>query len=476
MDEWVLSWLAEAAEVLVSQAPQVAARLLTRAVESTPVTSARRGQLASQLADALYRTGDKTTAEHVAIRELEHALDPDALVGLHWTLAQCRMAAGSSAKCLAALDRALAAPGLGIPHRARLLLLVARTHNSSGELATAIQMAKTALATAEEARDPWAMGWALHIMATAAVAQGRLADQLSLFDRGLAVTQAEPALTDLRLLLQINKAAALGNLDRHEEALAIVRQAQQLAGQVGTMIRLFQTHSVVGQLMFETGRWDEALAEIAVVPESLKEQGAACDDLGMAALISFYRGDTAAARGFLAAAGPHVERIGRRLVPTLALAHSLDHEHAGALPAALSTLARWLDGSTEETAFVQALLPDAVRLAMRIGDLGTAQALTIQAADFTTPSQTPSVQGNSFYCQGMLGHDAPLLLAAAEQYRRASRPLFQAKALEGAASAYARVGEAEQARKALTNAAEIYNWLGASAAAARMQAAFEASA
>ncbi|MCW2892935.1 MAG: LuxR family transcriptional regulator fused with ATPase domain [Actinomycetia bacterium] len=475
MDEWMLSWLAEAAEVLVTQAPQVAARLLTQAVARTPATSARRGPLASQLADALYRTGDKTTAEQVAIRELGHAVDPDVLVGLHWTLAQCRMAAGSFAETLAALDGVLAAPGLSMRHRARLLVLVARTHNSSGELGTAVQVARTALAAAEEARDPWAMAWALHTMAGAAVAQGRLADQLSLFDQGLAVTQAEPALIDLRLLLQINKAVALATLDRQEEALTIARQARQLADQAGATIRLAQAHCVLGQLLFETGRWDEGLAEMAVMPESLKEVGAVCTELGIAALISFHRGAAAAARGFLAAADPHAARIGRRFISPLELACSLDHEHAGALPAALSTLTRWLDGSTEEISQVQDILPDAVRLAMRIGDLGTAQALTMQAADFATPSETPFVQGNSLYCQGMLGHDAPLLLAAAEQYRRASRPLLRAKALEGAASAYARVGEAEQAQEALTSAAEIYGWLGASVAAARTQAAYGAA-
>jgi hypothetical protein len=145
------------------------------------------------------------------------------------------------------------------------------------------------------------------------------------------------------------------------------------------------------------------------------------------------------------------------------------------LPAALSTLTCWLDGSTEEISSVHDILPDAVRLAMRIGDRGTAQALTMQATHFAAPSATPSVQGNSLYCQGMLSHDAPLLLAAADQYRRASRPLFQAKALEGAATAFARIGEAEQAQSARVSAAEIYNWLGARATAARMQAADEAA-
>jgi tetratricopeptide (TPR) repeat protein len=474
MDEWMLSWLAGAAESLVAQAPQVAARLLAQAVASMPATSARRGRLAGWLADALYRTGSREAAAEVASRELQHAADPDLLVSLHWTLAQCRMTVGLYTESLATLDQALETSGLTASHRGRLLVLAARTHITGGDFEKAAPIASTALATAEEARDPWAIAWALHNMAIAATARGRLADALPLYDRALAVAETEPALTDLGLLLQINKAAALGNLNRYDEALATAEQARHLADQVGTAIRLAQAHGMLGQALFEMGRWDDALTEIAVVPENLKESFANCCEFGIAALISFYRGDTAAARGFLAAADPHAARIGRRFISPLELARSLDHEQARAFSAALSTLTRWLDGSTEEISQVQEILPDAVRLAMRIGDLDTAQALATQAADFATPSETPFVQANSLYCQGMLAHDASLLLTAAEQYRRASRPLFQAKALEGAAAAYARVGAAEQAQAALTSATEIYNWLGAPAAAARMQAAFEA--
>ena len=111
MDEWMLDWLARTADPLVGQAPGVAAELLTRAVASSPAGSAQHGWLASRLADALYRIGDRAAAEQVANRALEHAAEPDLLVDLHWTLAQCRMLAGESAESLATLDRALASPG-----------------------------------------------------------------------------------------------------------------------------------------------------------------------------------------------------------------------------------------------------------------------------------------------------------------------------------------------------------------------------
>ena len=84
------------------------------------------------------------------------------------------------------------------------------------------------------------------------------------------MTEADPALTDLRLLLQINLAVALGTLDRYEEAFAAARQARQRAAQVGTAIRLAQAHSGLCQLLFWTGRWDDALAEVEVIPERPK--------------------------------------------------------------------------------------------------------------------------------------------------------------------------------------------------------------
>ena len=124
------------------------------------------------------------------------------------------------------------------------------------------------------------MGWALHVLTLVTTVQGHMTDALPLFDRALAVTQADPALTDLRLLLQINKAVTLGALDQYEQAFAAAGQARELAGQVGTAIRRAQAHSALSQMRFETGRWDDALAEVEVLLENLKEYTAACVILG----------------------------------------------------------------------------------------------------------------------------------------------------------------------------------------------------
>jgi DNA-binding CsgD family transcriptional regulator len=474
MDEWIRGWLARTAELLVAQAPRAAAELLRHAVASSQVGSAQHDCLAGRLADALYRVGDVAGAEQVANRALAHAVEPDLLVDLHWTLAQCRMQAGRSAESLATLNQALAAPGISARHRARLLVLAARTHSNLGEVETAGRVATAALAAASEADDNWAIGWALHVLTIVTGVQGQMADALPLFDRALTVTQADPALTDLRLLLLINKAITLGGLDRYEEALAAARQARDLADRAGTVVRLAQAQCALRQLLFDTGRWDDAMAEAEVLHEDLKEPGAACCDHGIAAVICFHRGEITAARGHLAAAVPYAQRIGNRVVSPLALARSLDCEQAGALPEALAALTAGFADNTEELKEIEDLFADAVRLATTIGDLGTAKALAGHAVALAAESEIPHRQANALYCRGLLDHDPPRLLAAAECYGDAGRALLSAKALEAAAGEFIDGDDRDQARAAFTRAVEIYASLGAATDVARLQTRFRA--
>jgi DNA-binding NarL/FixJ family response regulator len=162
------------------------------------------------------------------------------------------------------------------------------------------------------------------------------------------------------------------------------------------------------------------------------------------------------------------------MVGSLALARSLDREHAGALPDALAALTAGFGGNTEEVEEIEDLLADGVRLATQIGDLGTAKALAGHAEALAAGSEIPHRHGNALYCRGLLDHDAIRLLTAAERYRDASRPLLSAKALEAAAGEFVCAGERGQARAPFTRAVEIYTSLGAAADAARLQARFRA--
>ena len=474
MEEWMLDWLARTADQLIRQEPQVAAEVLGRAVASFPAGSAQHVLLASRLADALYRVGDRAAAEQVANRAMEHAVGSDLVVDLLWTLTQCRMLEGKSAESLATLSQALALPGLSARHHARLLTLAARTYLNLGEAEMAGQVATRALKVASEAGDNWAMGWTWHVMALEISIRGRMTDALPLYDRALEVTQADPVLADLRLLIQINKAITLGYLDRYEEALTEAGQARDLADQVGMTFRATQAHGALGQLFFQTGRWDDALAEVSILSEDLKEPAGACYELGIAAVISFHRGDAAAARGHLDAAAPYARRIGHRLIGPMALARSMDLEHDGSPSEALAALAEVFSNVDDSLEEIEDLFVDAVRLATATGDLSTAQDLAGQAVAFAAGSEIPHQQANALYCRGLLDHDASRLLAAAEGYDDAGRPLQKAKALEAAAREFADAGDLSQARAVFTRAVEAYVSLGAVADVARLQAAFGA--
>jgi DNA-binding CsgD family transcriptional regulator len=472
LDEWMLEWLAGAADPLLGQAPKVAADLLSRAVITIPPGSAQFGLFASRLADALFRIGNRAAAESVANRALEQTVNSDLLVDLHSTLARCHVVSGNAAESIATMNRVLDAPGIVARHRARALVLVAQTHFSLGELDAVDRVATDALGVASEASDTWAMGWALLMMALVAMGRGQLAESQTLFDRALTVTQADPTLSDLRLLLQINMAAVLGNLDRYDEALAVAEQARRLADQVGTTFRSSQARSSLRQAQFESGRWYEALTEATVVPEDLKEPSAACCELGVLSVICFHRSEVEAARRHLTAAEPHVTRIGQRLIPPLALARSLDHEQEGALPEALAVLSQWFDGGTEELGQVEDLIPDAVRLAVKTGNLETARDLAKQAEEFAMGSEILHRQAHALYCAGLVEHDAQKLNSAAERYNDASRPLLMAKALEAAAEEFLAVDDRTASRDAFGRAVDAYATLGAAADVNRVQANF----
>ena len=475
LDEWMLEWLAGPADPLIVQAPTAAVELFTRAIASSMAGSPRYVLLASRLAAALYRNGDRPRAEQVAEHALEYATDPDLLVDLHSTLAMCRMRASSAVESLDSLDRALAAPGISPRHRARLLVLAARTHDAIGEVTKAGEAASGALAVASEVGDAWARGWALHVLALVAAQQGHVVDALPTFDQALAATDSEPALIDLHLLVQLNKSVALAAVDQCEAATEMAKQARDLADKSGSVIRLGQAHSAYGQLLYEIGRWEDALSELLMIPQDLKEPGAACIDLGSAAVIRFHRGEVSAARRHIAAVAPYAAQLGRyRFISVVLLARSLDREHEGDLPGALAELLIAFDEHTEELDELAVLSTEGVRLAVKVGDLNAARAIARSAAEFSGGAPVPHRQADALYCRGLLDRDASLLLAAAELYDDASRPLQQAKALESAAGELISVGETHKARAAFSRAAEVYTELGAAADLARIQAEFRA--
>jgi DNA-binding CsgD family transcriptional regulator/tetratricopeptide (TPR) repeat protein len=473
--EWVARWLVQSAQQLIGHAPHVAVPLLRWAVAGIPTGAAPHDVLTCRLADALFRVGEADAAAQVATGALGYVTRPDLLVELHWTLAQCRRMVGRSEESLVVLDRALENPGIGPGHRARLLVLGARTYCGLGRVDQAGEVAAAALAEATSAGDRFATGWALLVLTMVNGMRGDVAEALPLVDRGLAVAEGDPALADLRLVLQINQAVALGDLDRHDEAIATAQQVRQLADDAGNVVRLAQAQSVLGELLFDVGRWDDALAEVdlEVQPGLSKDPVVECCDHGVSATIRLHRADGSACQ-HLTDVEPYAARLGSRVIGSLTLARSLDREQSGAPEEALAVLMNGLADTAEEVEQTGELLADAVRLALEIDDRTAASDVIQRADEVARESDVPHLQAVALHCHGLVEHDPRQLIRAADRYEIAGRTLPRAQALEAAAVALADSGDATAARARFTDAFSLYSRLGADWDLARLQARLRA--
>jgi ATP/maltotriose-dependent transcriptional regulator MalT len=472
VDRWVFAWLAEAGPQLVGQAPHVAIPLLRWAMSGIPAGVAPHADLACRLADALYRVGEPDAAAEVATAALGHATRPDLLVDLHWTLTQCRASYGRSEESLRALNLALETPGIQPRHRARLLVLAARAYRALGRMERATQVAERALDAAKDSSDRWAMGWALNILTILYSTRGESTKALPLFDQALAVSEGDPTLADLHLLLRINQAVTLGELDRYDDAINAVEQVRQLAGDTGNVVRLTQAQSALGELLFDVGRWDDALAEIEVALGSSKDPAVECSQHSVAATIQLHRGDAGVSERHLAEAAEFAARMGNRVITARSLATSLRHEQAEAPSEALAVLMEALSDNVEEREEMADLFADAVRLAVSVGDTSVAQRLVQRAESMAATSPAPHRRAVAPHCRGLLDNDPERLLRAAEGYRTAGRPLPRAQALEAAAGLLAERGDVTGARIHFTDAYALYAKLGAEWDLARTQARF----
>jgi ATP/maltotriose-dependent transcriptional regulator MalT len=470
LDDLLLDWLADSASALVAQAPKTAIELLRAACHRSPAGTPRWARFSAKLAEALYRSGEPAEAEHTAERAMAVVSDPDLLAELHWTIYQSRALVGRSVASLGTLGQAMRVPGVSPRQRARLLVVMARAHRDLGRVAHARSLATEALAMAEEAGDTWALGWSLHVMIVVSIMQGEFDAALPLFDRALDVAADDPALIDLSLLLRINKAVVLGDLDRYDEAVGAATQVRQLADRTGSIPRLAQAHSALGQLLFQAGRWDDARREVEALADEMKDPGATCCDHGVAAVIAFHRGDAALARRHLSRAADSAEQIGNRVVSALFLARSLDLEVGGDPTGALDVLATRLAGGEEQDE-MEDLLPEAARLAVVTGAAGTAEAVARQVAELAGRGQVPHRLASAAFCRGLVDRSPSLLLVAADRFVEAGRPLAAARALEATALCAADDGDRAAARTAFTRADEIYERLGAVWDVARLRAA-----
>jgi DNA-binding CsgD family transcriptional regulator len=469
LDREAVGWLRASLDGLIAQAPELALDLLRRALADT-APDAEADAEAEQVAvlrtgyvRALLVAGRPAEAERAVRDWTGWMVDPPSLaVALRWLLAHACLQQGRPDTALTEAQQALRRADVTPGAAARLHALSAQCLFLLGRLVEAEAAAGMALAADAGKRARARTGRPSR--GPAYVPHRHPLEALEETDQALSALAMSDLLPDQRTALLLTRCCCLEDLDRLEEAdreLELGRQACER----GEATFLVWFHVSRARLWFFEGRWDDALAEIAAgrEPPDPLGLGPALDSL--AAMVAVHRGEVpllpAATGGAAARCFDHLRRW------VFALAAEAD----GHLERALDVLAdSWdLGRKSNPPALPHRLCPDLARLAVTLGDTALAREVADGTAAFAERRGTISARGLAALCRGLADADAEPLLAAADSFRTASRPLFRAYAQENAAVVLARAGADDAAGDALDTALELYGRLGARWDAARAE-------
>jgi DNA-binding NarL/FixJ family response regulator len=482
LDTRTVAWLAGTAGQLTARAPELAADLLARVCDVTDPSgpqAERSGPLRLALASALLRVGRFAEAEAAATQALAAILGREYAGRLRWVLAQSCLNQGRVEAALAEAHRALDDRDLSRAERARFHGLAAQGAHvaSTSGPAAAMREAEAARDEGLASGDAYAMAYGLQAVAGAWRWQGHFGRALDIASQAVAALQQAGLVSDSQLNPHLIRANCLFDLDRDAEAQqAYAADLRQSERGLGTFFLCFH-HLSVARMCFLAGRWDDALTEIRSAREVPDHLGLTVHLDGLATLIAAHRQDRDQ-MGRLRAA------LDRPLV-TGSVRHTYDDRSWGSALAVLADGDRaaafgLLCGAWEQCVAGNReycghyLLPDLAALAGLLGERETARQAVAQLERYNADRQGPALHRSAALAAAILDGDATGLLAVADDYAAAGRPLLEAQAREHAAEALAVAGRDQEARVQLDAAQDRYAGLNASWDAARADARLRA--
>ncbi|MFI1502552.1 ATP-binding protein [Streptomyces platensis] len=462
---WMVAWTARSAGPLTARAPQLAVDLLGRSVALAGPDDPLAGSLRLHLTVALMCAGRSREAEEHARQALARGTEPALEPALHWILAQSLFLRGRPDLAAQAADIARAAPAVPPAEAARFHAFASVCLVSMGRADEAEAIAERLRGPKADGGDAAATAFALQTLAIVRLLGFRYEQALELLREALRIVPESPQSCH-RIALQLSLANCHLERDRTGAAHAELAAGRRLAEQRGGFF-LPWYHLSEALLLFRTGRWDDADAEIQAGREPGEHFGMSRALRGLAALIALHQGRGPEAAGHLAAAraGTGNETIAPFYAHLTLRAEALDHEVRGATEQAFAVLAGALDaaegGPGGRPVLLSFLAVDVVRLALACGETATARQATDRIEAIARTSGAPHHRADALRCRGLLTGRPELLLEAAERYEEAIRPLGAAQSSCEAAELLARAGRPDQARDLLRQAVDRYQQLGA---------------
>ncbi|HEV2069808.1 MAG TPA: AAA family ATPase [Acidimicrobiales bacterium] len=465
-DAGAVSLLRRAAADAAATAPAAAVELLERVLELTGSDdSLRREVLGDMVLPLLFsgRAGAAAEAGAAALAQT-HAAHREA--ELRDRTAQALVVLGQGVEACVHWDAALSLPDVPTGHRAMMLASASWAQLMVGRPDRAATQAQQAVRAGEEAGNDAPVCSGLNTLSVLALLSGQPQQTIALAERAVDLDRGwrpDWGPVDPRTFL----ASGLVVVDRLDEALEQVRVGSRVAESRAILSNVAFSHTGLAVTLFLLGAWSdaEAEAEARLAAEEDRSRGLLLTlNQATIALISVHRGDLVAAERALDLLGPPAQLQAQLFAEWMGWARAAIAEHQGDQQLAVELLS----GAWETFAFTRHFLacrtlgPDLVRLAVRIGDLERAEAVTQQVEEGAClVGAVPTARGAALRCRGLVTGDPDVLLAAVEAYRQGPRPVERGWACEDAGQALVRSGRKTEAAGLLDEALAVYGDVGA---------------
>ncbi|MFD9541358.1 ATP-binding protein [Streptomyces sp. NPDC060022] len=462
LDRWSLDWLIHAGPELRHQAPQLTADLLVRAQQCAGGSDPRRDTLEALLATIAFQLSRSDDVERAARQVLARTADARLAGEMTWVLAYSLLRSSRSSEALEILTQGPRRWQLDSVWKVRLAALRALTLYASGLPSQALPSARTALEEAKRLVDPLAIAYALLTLSLLAARDRECEVALDAVEQAITVLGDAPEFIDPSFVMRSLRIRLLMVLDRYDDAAEEVAHVRACSGRAAPA-RVAMVTVVVAELAFQTGRWDDCVTELNAVEDMSEQRFMPVLVFGLRALVAVLRSRPRDARVQLArAARRTLDRRGPRSNEGyLLMARALLAEREGDPERGLSILASELGEASAIDSARPLWLPLLVRLALALGNREAAErAGAVVERELATDSRGV-LRAVHLHCQGLLGSEPEMLVAAAEVYRSSGRRLPMALALDDAALLLARSGIEVRCRALAREAAACYHELGA---------------
>ena len=474
-DDDAVRWLHSAAKECLELAPTVAADLLQRAREIAGAQA--EPDLLTDLLTAEVWSGRLAEAESLG-RQLLIANGPRALKDqIRLSLARALMFQGRAGEGLTILEPALddAETG-GVP--APLIAIGTILRVMVGDVEGARALGVEGVRVAERAGDVSDEALNLVYLAMAERAAGGLPRAVELASRAVETVQRARSATPQQVNVHNLAGMILIDVDRMEEAHAVLQAGRRLAEDHGFVWGEAHCHVLLAERLLHAGEWDDAIAE-AETTLDLCEAFGTWHAFGMAKSILAL---VAQRRNHLRDAADHLATADARLAtaptqhrrPWIPWVTGLVLEAKGDRHGALRSLVEAWTGCEGVIADAATFGPDLVRLAIDLGERRLATEVTAMLEAGAKTAAVPRIDGTALQCRGALDDRIDALEAGVSATRASGRPYDLARASEAAAALLGRSGTTEGAIAHLRESVEIFEGLGATRDTARAEASLRA--